>query len=405
MMYALYQQCEDWVNASRLFAAGVSAGVDLLPPLAREALPVRMLRANAQLALHTQLTHGRPAFDIEQVLVAGELVDVEPVVVDATPFCSLVRFAKETELAQPRVLLVAPMSGHFATLLRETVRTLSRDHDVYITDWHNARDIPLGAGPFGLDHYTEHVMRFITRLGDPVHVVSVCQPCVPALAATALLAQDHSDVQPRSLTLMAGPIDASVNPTRVNELAESKPIEWFERNLVTTVPRRFLGGGRRVYPGFMQISAFMSMNLDRHVKAHMELWGNLVREEADAVEAKRSFYDEYFAVCDLDADYYLQTVQRVFQDYDLAQGRLTVAGRPVEPAAIRRTALLTVEGERDDICSIGQTLAAHDLCTRVRPARRGHHLQAGVGHYGVFSGSRWDAEIYPQIRTFILAND
>ncbi len=405
VMYALYQQYEDFVNTTSLFAASVTAGIDLLPEPARSSLPVRALRANAELVRHTRLTHARPDFEIDSVEVAGEAVPVTTTVVDATPFCSLVRFAKETTLPQPKVLLVAPMSGHFATLLRETVRTLSRDNDVYITDWHNARDIPLGAGPFGLDHYVEHLMRFIERLGDPVHVVAVCQPCVPALAAASLLAQSKSPAQPRTLTLMAGPIDTRINPCKVNEFATSQPISWFERNLIATVPRRHLGSGRRVYPGFVQISAFMSMNLDRHMKAHLELWGNMVREEDEAAHAKRHFYDEYYAVSDLPAEYYLETVRRVFQEYELARGQFRVHGQPVTPSAMRRTALLTVEGERDDICSVGQTMAAHDLCTRVQPARRAHHLQAGVGHYGVFSGSRWDGEIYPTVKNFILAND
>jgi poly(3-hydroxybutyrate) depolymerase len=405
MVYGLYQQCEDLVNTAGIFAAGMSAGIDLLPRAARETLPVRMLRANAQLAMHTRLTHHRPDFDIDTVLVAGEPVAVTTTVVDATPFGALVHFAKDSAVPQPRVLVVAPMSGHFATLLREAVRTLSRDHDVYLTDWHNARDIPLAAGGFGLDSYVDHLIRFVEHLGDPVHVVAVCQPCVPALAAAALLAQAGSDNQPRTLTLMAGPVDTRINPTRVNRYALSRPIDWFERTLISTVPRRHLGAGRRVYPGFMQLGAFMGMNLDRHSRAHLELWGNLVRNEDEPAEAKRSFYDEYYAVCDLPAEYYLDTVRRVFQDYELARGVMEVDGQLVEPAAIRRTALLTVEGERDDICAIGQTLAAHDLCPRVPPARRAHHLQAGVGHYGVFSGSRWDAEIHPRIRNFILANE
>jgi poly(3-hydroxybutyrate) depolymerase len=405
MMYALYQQYEDLVNTTSAFAASISASIDLLPPALQSTLPVRAMRANAQMAMHSRLTHARRPFGVDTVEVGGERVDVSPVVVDSTPFCSLVRFAKETALPQPRVLLIAPMSGHFATLLRETVRTLSRDNDVYLTDWHNARDIPLSAGPFDLDHYVEHLTGFIEHLGAPIHVVAVCQPCVPALAATALLAQSGSDAQPRTLTLMAGPVDTRISPSKVNELAVSQPLEWFQSNLISTVPRRFLGSGRRVYPGFLQISAFVSMNLDRHVKAHIELWGNIVRNETESAQTKREFYDEYFAVGDLPAEYYLETVRRVFQEHELARGQMNVGGKLVDPTAIRRTALLTVEGERDDICSVGQTMAAHDLCTRIRPARRGHHLQAGVGHYGVFSGSRWDGEIYPQLKNFILAND
>ncbi len=405
MNYALYEHGEDWAAASRLFAASMAVGVEMLPPLARRSLPARIIQANAHLTMNTRLTHVRPDFEIETVRVAGREVAVKPMVVDATPFCSLLHFAKDTDVAQPKVLLVAAMSGHFSTLLRETVRTMLRDHDVYLTDWHNARDIPLAAGRFGLDEYTTHIAGHLEHLGDPVHVVAVCQPCVPTLAAVSLLAQDRSAAQPRTMTLMAGPIDCRVNPTGVNELAESQPIEWFENNVITTVPRRYLGAGRRVYPGYVQVSAFMSMNLQRHLKAHVDLWGNVVADDAEAVARTRDFYDEYFAVSDLDADFYLETVARVFQTYDLARGELTVDGRLVEPAAIGRTALLTVEGERDDICSVGQTLAAHDLCSGIPPARRGHHLQPGVGHYGVFSGSRWDAEIYPQVKNFILANE
>jgi polyhydroxyalkanoate depolymerase len=405
MMYAVYERYEDWASASRMFAATMAAGTDLLPAPVRRSLPVRMLRANAHLAIHTRVTHTRPDFGIDSVEVGGKQVDVEPVVLDSNPFCALLRFAKDVPVAQPRVLLVPAMSGHFPTLLRETIRTMSRDHDVYVIDWHNARDIPVSAGRFSLDDYIAHTRAAIEFLGDPVHVMAVCQPSVPTLAAVALLAQDDHEAQPRSMTLMAGPIDTRVNPTEVNDLATSQPIEWFERNLITTVPRRHLGAGRRVYPGFVQLSAFMSMNLERHVKAHFDLWGNVVDGDGDEIARKREFYDEYFAVADLDADYYLETVQRVFQEHHLARGMFEVDGRLVEPAAIRRTALLTVEGERDDICSVGQTVAAQDLCSSIPPSRRAHHLQPGVGHYGVFSGSRWDTQVYPRVKNFILAND
>lgn len=405
MMYQAYEYYEDWASASRMFSATLAASTDFLPGPARRSLPVRMLRANAHLAIHTRVTHTRPDYGIESVEVAGKEVAVEPQVIDPNPFGSLLRFAKDVSVPQPRVLLVPAMSGHFPTLLRDTIRTMSRDHDVYVIDWHNARDIPLTAGRFGLDDYIARTRAALEFLGEGVHVMAVCQPSVPTLAAVSLLAQDGHEAQPRSMTLMAGPIDTRINPTEVNDLAGSKPIEWFERNLITTVPRRHLGAGRRVYPGFIQLSAFMSMNLDRHVKAHFDLWGNVVDGESDEIARKREFYDEYFAVSDLDADYYLETVKRVFQDYDLARGVFEVDGRLVEPAAIRKTALLTVEGERDDICAVGQTVAAQDLCSSVPPSRRAHHLQAGVGHYGVFSGSRWNAEIYPRVKNFILAND
>jgi poly(3-hydroxybutyrate) depolymerase len=299
------------------------------------------------------------------------------------------------------VLVVAPMSGHFATLLRGTVQVLLPDHDVYITDWKNAREIPLSEGIFGLDEFIDHLIRFLEVMGPGSHMIAVCQPAVPALAAAAVMAEAQNRAQPRSLTLMAGPIDTRINPTKVNELATSRPISWFERKLIGCVPWRYHGAGRRVYPGFLQLSAFVSMNLDRHIAAHLGQFQSLVGGDMAAAEAHRRFYSEYAAVMDLPADFYLQTVQRVFQDHDLPLGRLTWRGRKIRPELIRRTALLTVEGERDDICAVGQTMAALDLCSGVRVNMKGHHLQTGVGHYGVFSGSRWAREVYPKVRQMI----
>jgi polyhydroxyalkanoate depolymerase len=306
---------------------------------------------------------------------------------------------------QPRVLVVAPLSGHFATLLRNTVRTMLPDHDVYITDWHNARDVAVADGAFNFDSYVEHLIRFLEIIGPGAHVLAVCQPCVQALVAAAVMAEGGHPAQPKSMTLMAGPIDTRVNPTKVNELAKSKPIEWFARNLIAKVPARYLGAGRQVYPGFVQLSAFISMNQARHARAHVEMFENLAKGEYAKAAVTKAFYDEYFAVLDLAAEFYLETVQYVFQDHRLPLGALTFHGRKIEPRAIQRTALLTVEGERDDICAVGQTLAAHDLCTSLRPSRKRHHMQAGVGHYGVFSGRRWDGQIYPLVKNLVLAND
>ena len=323
------------------------------------------------------------------------------------PFGSLLRFRKDLpadQPAHPPVLLVAPLSGHFATLLRETARTLLQDHDVYITDWHNARDVSLKHGGFSLDDYIEHMIRFLQAMGPGAHVVAVCQPCVAALAATAIMAEDDDPAQPRSLTLMAGPVDCRVNPTGVNLLATSKPIEWFEKNLISRVPLPHAGHGRRVYPGFVQLGAFLSMNLERHKKAFQDLYRHLVAGELEKADSIRLFYDEYFAVNDLPAEFYLETVEKVFQTYDLPLGKLSYRGRIVNPAAIRRTALMTVEGERDDICAVGQTVAAQDLCTGVRPYMRTHHIQTGVGHYGVFSGRKWHQQIYPRVREMIHAS-
>jgi poly(3-hydroxybutyrate) depolymerase len=313
----------------------------------------------------------------------------------------LLRFRKDTAVVQPRVLVVAPMSGHFATLLRGTVAVLLPDHDVYITDWKNARDIPVSDGVFGFDEYVDHLIRFMEAIGEGSHMIAVCQPAVAGLAAAAVMAEAGNRAQPRSLTLMAGPIDTRQNPTKVNELAKSRPIEWFEKNLIASVPWRYKGAFRRVYPGFLQLTAFVSMNLDRHINAHISQFRALVCGDQVAAEAHRKFYDEYGAVMDLPAEFYLETVKRVFQDHDLPLGKLTWHGQKVRPEAIRRTALLTVEGERDDICAMGQTMAALDLCSGLRISQKRHHLQSGVGHYGVFTGSRWAREVYPKVRAMI----
>jgi poly(3-hydroxybutyrate) depolymerase len=404
-MYQIFQPMTDAADLLRV-SAGVGASVlERLPPSVSELLPFRSARAMFELAEHTRLTHVRPAFGIDSVVVEGRDEQVTEEVLDRTPFGTLLHFAKRDSFVQPKVLVVAPLSGHFSTLLRPTVRTLLADHDVYITDWHNGRDIPLSEGPFGFDHYVAHVIRFIERIGPDVHLLSVCQPCPSALVATAVMAQGNHPMQPRSLTLMAGPVDARINPTQVNELATSKPLAWFEKNVISRVPWRYTGAGRRVYPGFVQIGAFMSMNLERHLRSHVDMFGWMTRgDNEQELAAKRAFYDEYYAVLDIPAEFYLETVRSVFQEFDLARGAARYDGRAVEPRAIRRTALMTVEGDRDDICAVGQTLAAHDLCVSVPAARRRHHLQAGVGHYGVFSGSRWQREIYPLVRSFILAS-
>ena len=317
------------------------------------------------------------------------------------PFGDLLHFQKDSDIPLPRVLVVAPLSGHFATLLRGTVATLLPDHDVYITDWRNARDVPLSEGLFELDDFVEHTMRFMEALGPNSHVLAVCQPTVGVLAAVAMLAKQRSPAQPASMTLMAGPIDTRLNPTKVNALANSKPIKWFEDNLIATVPGRYAGAGRRVYPGFMQLTAFISMNMDRHVKAFTNQYDNLYARDEDKAAVHRRFYDEYLAVMDLDAAFYLQTVRKVFQEHEMPRGVMTFRGETIDLGVIRRTAMLTVEGELDDICAIGQTMAALDLCTGVPPFMKRHHLQSGVGHYGVFNGKRWQQQIYPRVRELI----
>jgi poly(3-hydroxybutyrate) depolymerase len=366
---------------------------------------VRHVRAACDILAKARPTHERPSFDIDAVPVGSRTVAVIEQPTLETPFATLLHFAKPPVTGQPRVLVVGPMSGHFTTLIRATIRTMLSDHDVHVLDWHNARDVPVGDGRFGLDEYIEHVMQALRHLGPDTHVVAVCQPAVPVLAAVALLAAAGDAAQPRSVTLMAGPVDTRVNPNRINTMAATKPLSSFEQRLIDTVPARYPGAGRRVYPGVVQLTAFMSMNPRRHVGAHVRLYRDLVAGETDRAATTRAFYDEYGAVMDVPAEFYLETISRIFQQNHLATGEFTWRGTPVDPGAITDTDLLTVEGGRDDICSPGQTEAAHALCTGIPADRKQHHLQAGVGHYGVFSGSRWDAEVYPVLRAFIARAD
>lgn len=350
------------------------------------------------------LTHTRPAFDISKIKSGNRDVAVREEVALQLPFGKLLHFVKEdVEAPGPRVLVLAPLSGHFATLLAKTVETLLRDHDVYITDWTNARDVPLSEGAFGIEDYISYVIRFLETIGPGAHILAVCQPCVQGLAAAAIMSEDKNPATPRTMTLMAGPIDTRESPTAVNKLAMEKPLSWFERNVIARVPPRYEGAGRRVYPGFVQLTAFMAMNMDRHRQQHEKLYYHLAAgETAEAMKIK-TFYDEYFAVLDLTEEFYLETIDRIFQRAQLATGEFTYKGRKVDPGKIVKTALLTVEGGRDDICALGQTAAAHELCRSLRPHLKRHHLQANVGHYGTFNGKRWEHEIYPVVRNFILA--
>jgi poly(3-hydroxybutyrate) depolymerase len=404
MLYAAYQAHSDILAPVRALAGVAAHAIGHRGGMPGHGV-VRNLTAAYELIARAGLTHARPPFGIGDVTVGNRDVEVREEIAHLTPFGTLLRFRKDIDTEQPRVLLVAPLSGHFATLLRSTVRTMLPEHDVYITDWHNMRDVDRAHGRFGFDEYIEHLITFLEVIGEGAHMVAVCQPCVAALVTAAVMAQQDHPAQPRSMTLMAGPIDTRVNPTRVNELANSKPIEWFEQNLIARVPFRHAGAFRKVYPGFVQLAAFMSMNIDRHVRAHRELYDNLRIGELEKAKLTKDFYDEYFAVLDLTAEFYLETVRIVFQEHRLPKGTLEWRGERVEPRAIRRTALLTVEGEKDDICAVGQTVAAHDLCTGLRPYRKRHHMQAGVGHYGVFSGKRWENQIYPLVKNTILASE
>jgi poly(3-hydroxybutyrate) depolymerase len=351
----------------------------------------------------------KPPWNIHQVEVNGAKVPVVEQEIVATPFCRLLRFKRYTDEVksiaamkkEPAVLVVAPLSGHHATLLRDTVRTLLQDHKVYVTEWIDARLVPTEEGEFGLDDYVATIEDFIRHIGaENLHVISVCQPTVPVLAAVSLMAA-RGEATPRSLVMMGGPIDARHSPTQVNDLATKNPLSWFRNNVIHTVPSAYPGHGRSVYPGFLQHAGFIAMNPSRHFMSHWDFYADLVKGDLDDADAHRKFYDEYNAVLDMPAEYYLDTIRTVFQEFLLPRGKWKVKGELVNPAAIKKTALLSIEGELDDISGLGQTAAAHDLCTGIPKARHQHMTVKGAGHYGIFSGRRWREVVYPDVRDFI----
>jgi poly(3-hydroxybutyrate) depolymerase len=360
--------------------------------------------AGFDLMLRLTARYGRPEFGIKHVSVAGHQVDVEEEVLLDKPFCQLLHFKKSRPVKnQPRVLIFAPLSGHFATLLRDTVRTMLPDNDVYITDWKDARDVPFTEGPFHFDDYVAYVREFVAFLqakGENVHVMSVCQPTVPVLAAMALIAS-NDQLMPKSMTMMGGPIDTRKSPTAVNDFAAQRPLWWFEQHVIQRVPVKYAGAMRRVYPGFMQLTGFIAMNPERHLESHHDYYKHLVEGDGESAEAHRRFYDEYNAVMDLPAEYYLDTIVRVFHEQQLARGTMVVNGEKVEPQSIKKSALFTIEGELDDISGSGQTEAAHTLCTGLPASKKQHLTAMGVGHYGIFSGRKYREIIYPKVREFI----
>ena len=369
-------------------AQRVSAGLDLMHRLAKD--------------------YEKPPFNITAATVNGVEVAVQEQVALHKPFCRLLRFKRFTDKnealsemkGQPKVLVVAPLSGHHATLLRDTVKSLLADHKVYITDWTDARMVPAEAGPFHLDDYVEYVQEFIRHIGPDVHVISVCQPTVPVLAAVSLMAS-RGEPTPLTMTMMGGPIDARKRPTAVNDLAVKKSYSWFENTVIYRVPQNFPGNGRKVYPGFLQHTGFVAMNPDRHVSSHYDYFRDLIKGDDDSADSHREFYDEYNAVLDMPAEYYLDTIKTVFQDFALVNGTWHVNGELVKPQDITGTALLTIEGELDDISGAGQTKAAHDLCTGIPKAEQFHYDVEGAGHYGIFSGRRWREKVYPEVSKFI----
>ncbi len=373
----------------------------------------RNMAASAELFERLTRRYGKPVFGLRHTTVEGRSLDVVERVVWAKPFCQLIHFERtETPVtrAQPQLLIVAPMSGHYATLLRGTVEAFLPHFDVYITDWTNARMVPLAVGVFDLDDYIDYLIDMCRTLslrgeGRRLHTLGVCQPSVPLIASVALMEAASDPLSPASMTLMGGPIDTRRSPTAVNTLAERRGVQWFRDNCIIPVPFPYPGVGRAVYPGFLQLSGFMAMNIDRHVNAHFEMFNHLVQGDGESAEKQRDFYDEYLAVMDLDAAYYLQTIESVFVAHDLPNGTMKHRGTPVDLKAIRRAALMTVEGERDDISGVGQTQAAQDLCVNIPAERKTHLLQMGVGHYGVFNGSRFRRDIVPRIVSFIAGAD
>ena len=419
MLYHLYEAQRSLMEPLTDFAQAAAKLYGNGSPLSHTPIAQRMA-AGYDLLYRLGKDYEKPEFGITSVKVDGTDVVIQEAIELDKPFCQLRRFKRFTDKPetlqklkkQPVVLIVAPLSGHYATLLRDTVRTMLQDHKVYITDWKNARTVPTSDGEFHLDDYIHYVEEFIRHLQTEYgncHVISVCQPTVPVLAAISLMAS-RGEQSPLSMTMMGGPIDARKSPTSVNNLATNKSFEWFENNVIYRVPQNFPGAGRRVYPGFLQHTGFVAMNPDRHATSHYDYFKDLIKGDDASVEAHRKFYDEYNAVLDMDADYYLETIRTVFQDFLLVEGTWDVKAADgtverVKPQDIRGTAMLTVEGELDDISGSGQTQAAHDLCTGIDDDKREHYEVKGAGHYGIFSGRRWRELVYPKVQKFIAAND
>ena len=404
MLYDAYEVQRSWLaGASRMASMGAGWLNNPANPLSYGSMgPI--VAASLDVFAHASASRGKPEFGLNEAKVGKKHVAVHEEVVVRKPFGQLKHFRKEGVEGQPKLLIVAPMSGHYATLLRGTVERMLPKHDVFIADWRDAKRVPLSDGSFDLDDYIEYLIDFLEAIGPGAHVLAVCQPAVPAFAAVALMNADKHPCRPKSLTMMGGPIDTRQAPTAVNVLATQRPHAWFQRNVIATVPMIYAGAGRKVYPGFLQLAGFMTMNLGNHLVSHWEMFKHLVEGDDESADATRHFYDEYLAVCDMAAEYYLQTVDVVFQRHLLPKGELMHRGRFVDPKAIKDTALLAIEGERDDISGIGQTRAALDVAARLDKAKKQYFLAEGVGHYGIFNGRKWREQIAPVVEKFIAAN-
>ncbi len=409
MLYQWHEFNRTWM-APWIHLAEANAKIYSDPNSWLSALPgADRFSASSELIHRLGKDYEKPPWDIHRIQVDGADVPVVEQEILTTPFCRLLRFKRYTDEAksiaamkkEPAVLVVAPLSGHHATLLRDTVRTLLQDHKVYVTEWIDARLVPITEGAFGLDDYVTTIENFIRHIGaENLHVISVCQPTVPVLAAVSLMAA-RGEATPRSLVMMGGPIDSRRSPTQVNDLATKNPLSWFENNVIHTVPAAYPGHGRAVYPGFLQHAGFIAMNPSRHFMSHWDFYADLVKGDLEDADAHRKFYDEYNAVLDMPAEYYLDTIRTVFQECSLPRGTWKIKGELVNPAAIKKTALMSIEGELDDISGLGQTAAAHDLCTGIPKAKHRQITVKGAGHYGIFSGRRWRQVVYPDVRDFI----
>ncbi len=406
MLYTAYEMQRSWMNAASTWA---SVGAQMLnnPAMPFGYNSMGSVMASAlEVFAHANAPYGKPAFDIETVTVGDTTFPVTEAIVMHRPFGNLLRFTHDgLPKNAPKLLIVAPMSGHFATLLRGTVARMIERCEVYVTDWADAKTVPLSAGEFDLDDYIDYLTMFLEHIGTGTHMLAVCQPSVPALAVTAIMAADKHPCRPATLTMMGGPIDTREAPTSVNDLAMQRPIEWFRHTVIATVPLQYPGAGRRVYPGFLQLAGFMSMNLGNHMQSHYHMFKHLVAGDGDSADAGKAFYDEYRAVSDLNAAYYLQTVEHVFQKHSLPNGTFVHRGKLVDLTKVRDTALLAIEGERDDISGIGQTKAALKLTTGLAASRKQYFLAPEVGHYGIFNGSKWREQIAPIVEAWIAQFD
>lgn len=404
MLYDAYEFQRSWLaSASAMATFGANWLKNPSNPLGY--LGGGPLMASAlEVFAHAAASRGKPAFGFTRTTVDGREVAVHEEIVAQKPFGQLKRFVREGVEGQPKLLIVAPMSGHFATLLRGTVERMLPVADVYITDWRDAKLVPTDEGRFDLDDYIDYLVSFLETIGEGAHMLAVCQPSVPSLAAVALMSADRHPCRPRTLTMMGGPIDTREAPTAVNTLATERPFAWFEHNVIATVPLLYPGAGRKVYPGFLQLSGFMTMNLGNHMMSHYELFKHLVTGDGESADATKSFYDEYRSVCDMTAEFYLQTIDTVFQNHKLPKGEMTHRGRPVDLGAITDVGLLAIEGERDDISGLGQTKAALTLATHLPDEKKRYLMAEGVGHYGIFNGSKWRNRIAPVVEEFIAAH-